>query len=303
MPRGNIAFHHENEWDKYTVTQSSQHPNWPGSNTQKRWKTRSWRSRYGVSSGWGNFVIDATNNKFYYDEGGGQITLTVTVGTYNADTLAQELEDQLNASGVSGACIYVVVYDDDSNKFIIATDPSCVFELLCTNTTNSIWDVIGFDTSADTGFDSIHTADYIRIHTEEWVKIDEGAGNTISWCAFFVFLSNVQTTGTIRVEFSTDDFATISQAFGLTKNTLGKNQYTNLFATTQIYRYIRIYIQDIDNPDGYVEIGRAWGGCPFQPRIGFSPSYSRGPEDPSLIKESEGGQVSTILRSQFDNKE
>lgn len=300
--RSNIRFYYDNEWDKYTVTSSTEHPNWPGSNSQQRWPSRSWRSRYGTNSGWGRFVVDATNNKLYYDEGGGQITITITPGVYNADTLAQEIENQLNASGVSGSCIYYAYYDDDDMDFVISTEPSCSFKLICTNTTNAIWDTIGFDTSADTGFDSIHGADYIRIHTEEWIKIDAGAGNTISWCAFFVVYSNVQATATLRIELSNDDFSNIPFALGLTKSTL-KNQYTNIFSAIQTYRYARIYIVDVDNPNGYIEIGRAWGGCPFQPRIGFSPKYARGTKDPSLLNESEGGQISTIQKTQYDTRD
>jgi hypothetical protein len=301
--RGNIRFFYDNEWDKYTPTFSTEHPNWPATNTQQRWPGRSWRSQHGTNSGWGLFVITTSNNQFYYDEGGGQITITITPGNYNADTLSDEIESQLNSSGVSGACIYTVVYDDENNVFIVATDPSCVFELLTTNTTNAIWGTLGFDTSADTGFDSIHIADYIRIHTEEWIKIDAGVGNTIDWCAFMIKNDNIQSSGVIRIQFSDDDFVTTPFSQGLTKNTLGKNQRFNLFATTQTYRYARIYIQDIDNPDGYIEVGRAWGGCSFRPRIGFSPKYTLKPTDPSRMTESEGGQISTIDKPQFDTRD
>jgi hypothetical protein len=301
--RGNIQFFYNNEWDQYTPTVSSEHPNWPGTNTQQRWPGRSWRSNYGTNSGWGSFFIGATTNTLYYDEGGGQITITITTGKYDADTLADEIENQLNSSGVSGSCIYEVVYDDENNKFIIATDPSCVFELLCTNTTNAIWGRIGFDTSADTGFDSIHTADYIRIHSAEQIIIDAGAGNTIDVCAVGIKNDNIQSSGTIRIEFSNDFFTTTPFSQGLTKNTLGKNQRFNIFASTQSYRYMRIRINDIDNPDGYIEVGRIWVGCSFRPRIGFSPKYTLKPTDPSRITESEGGQISTIDKPQFDTRD
>ena len=301
--RSNIRFYYTNIWDSYTVTYSSQHVNWGAAYTQQRWPGRSWRSRHGTNSGWGLFVIDATNGTLYFDEGLGQVSITVPPGNYNADTLAAEIESQMNGSFVSGSCVYYCVYDDENNCFIIATDPSCVFELLCTVPGNAIWDVIGFDTAADTGFDSLHMADYIRIHTEEWVAIDAGVGNTLDMCAFFIKNDNIQSGGVIRIEFSDDNFATIPQAYGLTKNTFDKNQRVNIFNAMLSYRYCRIYIQDIDNPDGYIEIGRAWGGCDFQPRIGFSPKYTLKPEDPTCMMESEGGQISTIQKPHYDSRD
>ncbi|GAG88296.1 unnamed protein product, partial [marine sediment metagenome] len=237
---------------------------------------------------------------------GGEISVTITPGVYSADTLAQEIENQMNASGVSGACDYQAIYIDAYNVFAIFTYPSCVFELKTTTALDAIWDVIGFDTAADTGFDSYHQGDYIRIHTEEWVKIDAGVGNTISACAAFTFYDNLQDTATLKIQFSNDNFATIPIDLSMTK---GEFLYILLFdgllppsapeLTTFSYRYVRFYIQDIDNPDGFIELGRCWLGCPFWPKLGFDPKHKNVPVDASIIKESDGGQASTVQRTHF----
>lgn len=298
----NIRFYYDDIWENYVIGYSTQHVNWPASNTQQRWITRSWRSNHGVNSGWGRFVITVSNQNLYYDEGGGQITVQIPIGVYDADTLAQAIEDALNTSGVSGSCDYEIYYDDANNRFVIATDPSCVFELICTNTTNAIWDTIGFNTSADTGFDSIHIADYIRIHTEEYIYIDAGVGNTISACAAFVAGHNLQAEATFKIQFSNDNFTTIPIDWSMTRST-ARNMFVRIFGVIHTYRYARFYIQDVDNSDGYIELGRAWLSCCFEPRIGFSPDYSRIPLDPSLKKESEGGQISTIQRTYYRRRD
>lgn len=284
-----------NNWDSYAPVPSSYHLSFPGSNTQNRWKTKGWRSNYGVSSGWGRFIIDATNNKIYIDEGGGTLTGTLTSGTYNADTLATEIETQLEAAGAHS---YTVNYNDTDNKFEISDDTGTVILKLAT-TTNAVWDCIGFDTGVDTSTLAEHIADNIRIHTSEEIKIDAGSGNTIDFMAVWIFHHNISSTGTVKIEGSTDDFATIPFSFTMTS---GVDLFCYIFDALKQYRYVRYYIVDVDNSDGYIELGRCWVSEWFEPDKPFSPKNSKDPRDPSLVNEAEGGQVSAIRREKYSKR-
>lgn len=62
-------------------------------------------------------------------------------------------------------------------------------------------------------------------------------------------------------------------------------------ASTQYYRYWRIKITDISNPDGYIEIGRGFLGYAFQPQVNFTWDWEMIPVDPSVVTKSQGGQA------------
>lgn len=287
----NIQFSYTTFWDNYTVLYSSQHPNFPALNTKKRWKAKGWRSRYGNLSGWGTFVIDATNNKLYFDEGGGTLTATITIGTYNADTLADEIETQLEAAGAHS---YSIIYNDVTNKFEL-TDDTGTFQLELTNTTNDIWDEIGFTSGADTAFLAEHISEELRIHTEEWISINGDAENVD---IVFIPYSNVSATGTIKLQGSNDNFATIVWSVDLDS---GSNyRFAKLPSSTVTQDDWRIYIQDKDNADGYIEVGRVWLGVLFKPQIGVNPSLTDKPVDPSTLRFSEGRQAATIQREHYE---
>jgi hypothetical protein len=65
------------------------------------------------------------------------------------------------------------------------------------------------------------------------------------------------------------------------------------------HRYIGWKIVDVDNPAGYVELGRCWGGDYIEPRWGFSPERSETPEDISALTEGENANISTIQRVRY----
>jgi len=167
--------------------------------------------------------------------------------------------------------------------------------LLGSNNTNAIWDVIGKD-GTDTGYITSWTADEIRIHTSEYLKVDLTEIKDIS--GVFVFNHNLQSGATIKVQFSTDDFTTISEEYGLSRG--DNNKYVKLFDSVKQYRYVRIWIEDVDNPDGYVEIGRIWIGTELEPNPGYEMKRGRSWKDDSIIKISEGRQVASIQRIRYE---
>lgn len=290
----NIKFAYDNKLDSAdTQSASTYAPYFPVTNVNKRSPKKEWRSSYGIGTGGGRFVIDSTNNKLYFDEGAGQLTATLTAGTYNSDGLASEIETQMESAGTQA---YTVLYNESTFKFeIYCATSGGTFELDCNTTTNAVWDAIGFDTSAGTGFASEHIADYVRIHTEEYILWNFDTAPDVDF--FAVFGHNLQTTATVKIQFSNDNFTTVAEEFTLTR---GTDLLVYVFSSALSYDDVRLYIQDIDNSDGFVAIGRAWGGeWDYSPNVGFAPKSSENDRDPSIVNISDGGQATSIQKTKF----
>lgn len=88
------------------------------------------------------YDIDSRNNKLYFNDGS-ERTATIASGRFAFGTLAQAVEDAMNA--VSSG--YQVSFSTISYKMTISHGSS--FTLQLSNTTNSIWSNLGFNTSAD----------------------------------------------------------------------------------------------------------------------------------------------------------
>ena len=292
----NIRFYHTNLWALGTISASSYHPNFPAANTQIRWKTRTWRSNYEAltttaNKSRGTFIIDANNRQVYFNEGGGNLNATLTMGNYTPTTLAAEIETQLEATGAHN---YTVEYLD-TGLFRI-TDDTLTVNLLLSNQTNAIWDTIGFTGVIDTGLLAVHTADELRIHTEDYLTVDCGAAILIY--GVFVYVGNLTSSGVIKIQFSTDNFATISAEYTLVE---GDTCWAYTWNHGMTYRYWRIHVSDPTNPDCFVELGLVFLGQYFEPTIGFRPKRTRNKDDNSLVSLSEGGQVSSIQRNKSMN--
>jgi len=280
----NIKFGYFNPWDIGTIAYTSQHYNFPASNSQERRLTSPWRSAYEENVGGGYFEITAANQKLYFNEGAGTFTATMTIGTYNATDLGTEISTKMD---LAGAGTYTVTYDFDDLKFTIAVGAG-TFELEGTNGANAIWDTIGYNAS-DTGLAASHEADNVRIHTHEYIQVSLAA--IAAFDGLFIFNHNIQTTGILKWQFSNNNFVSIPLEVSPTRN---GNIAVSLLAAVQSYQYMRIYIEDIDNPAGYVQIGRAWLSEMFTPTIGYNAGGSENPVDKSIVTEALSGEAMSI---------
>jgi hypothetical protein len=298
----NIELYYEDQWkldDIYSVT--SEHSNFPKENTKHRDIQREWRSQYGAGSGWGNFEIGSAKNKLYFKDSGSMArTATITVGTYDADILAAEIETQIEA--VTPDDNFTVEYLEsgtNKNKFKI-TNHTGNFELTCTSTTNAIWDVIGFSTAADlTGADNYTSNDGIRIHTEEYMRRDLGANTNIY--GLFIAGHNIQSGANLRARGSSSAFGTWNVNVAMT---ISGNYAYYRWTSAQNYRYWEAYCEDKDNPDTYIKIGKIDLLLqPFVPvRNALIVGHSKQDNDPSLIKAAEGGQETSIQLPHFKTR-
>lgn len=234
--------------------------------------------------------LSAASSSLYFDDVSIQavLTATLTSGDYDADTLATEIGTQMSAIGTT----YTATYDDATNKFTIAA-PAIDFCLLFSRTTNAAWGMLGWTTTTDSAWGITFTATYIRIHTGELIYLDAGATSTIK--AIFIKGHNLQSSATIEVRYYSDAFVTEVDSETLTWH-IGQIAAR----TAKSYRYAAVYIEDIDNPDGFIEIGLVWMGNAYQLHYGFTMERALTPNDPSIISSSEDGQESTIQLSRFD---
>lgn len=297
-----IRFFYDNNWISPAISSSSAHPNFPASNAQIPWLTRSWRSRYEAGSGWGNFtIILGTNDALDFDEGGAEINITVPTGSYTADTLALQVGTLMTAASVAG-WTFVCTYSDDTNLFTIeeTSGPNnfTIRWLNGTNTATNVADTMGYDNAADdNGLNASFESDNVRIHNVEWVTISSAV--VIPMTSVIIKHHNFSATVFVQIQGSNDNFATT-----LFNDTFVYNAdiMALMYTVTRSYRYWRIWIEDTANDDGYVEMGIVFLGPDFSPLRNFSPIHLDNPQDPSLLKYSEGGQISTIQREHFLNK-
>jgi hypothetical protein len=233
------------------TTYSSQSVNFPASNISHEFRSKEWRS-----SSTGNYVIDSTNNKIDFSEGGGELTATITSGTYTSTTLATEIKTQLDAEG---ALTYTVTKSETTGLWTISATGS--FELLNNTGTNEATSTLklacGYADSDRTSA-STYTGSNIAIHTEEWVVFDLVTTEEINSVVLLwpkedgIKLSN---NAVITIEANaTNTWSSPSVSQTLTIN----NTYeiaSHYFSTDQSYRYWRVKIVDPANANLYVNLG------------------------------------------------
>lgn len=104
----------------------------------------------------GFYNIDDTNDQLYFlDTGVTATTSTITNQDYTEGQLKTEIETQMNDDGDG---TYTVTFDSQTGKMTIAIG-SGTYELTTTTTNNAVWDMIGFDTSADKTGAATYTGD------------------------------------------------------------------------------------------------------------------------------------------------
>lgn len=250
----------------------------------------------------GNYVvIAAANDKLDFDEGAGELTGTLTAGTYDATSLAAEIKTQLDAAG---ADVYTVTHDATSGKFTLASDGS-TFTLRWstgTNAATSIGTSIGFDVNSnDTGLLS-YTADFAAWHTEEWIKFDLGSSKSVSMV--MVVDHNIQTTGVLRIEMNDTDVWT---APSYSENMLLVSGCSGVLVDSvsghslpETRRWIRVLMIDPKNPDTFVKVGIVYVGVYVELEHDWNKGMSLTPVDPSVVTRSYDRQKSVDIRTNYD---
>jgi len=237
--------------DNVTVTGSSEQPNFPVSNLKLFFRSQVWRSN-------GTFIIDATNNKIDFKEsgGGGELTATLTSGTFDTITLAAEIKTQLESAGAE---IYTVSFSKTTGQWTISTGGTFLSILTNsgTNTAVSTGPSIGFGTTSDFTGNTTYTG-FVAIHTEENINIDLGSAEEIdSFCMFFDPRAGIKLSGDAVIKLqanATPNFSSPSLDITLSIDDFQKT-ISHFFTTDQSFRFWRINIVDSKNNNLFVEFG------------------------------------------------
>lgn len=256
------------------ITASSSNPNFPVSNIRHEHRSKEWRSS-------GTFIIDSSNNELIVDEGSGDLTATLSVGTYSISGLIAEIELQLAAVCSNE---YSLSFSEANGLWTIESDDS--FTLVGTS---SLLPVLGFNQVDQTGTSLV--APRAAIHTEEFLTFDLKTTEDIDSVVLLWGKGqyNLSSDAEIRVQANaTNNFSSPAIDELLTFNNDFETA-SHYFTTPQSYRYWRVVIKDPNNPLLYVNLGVLVLGLQEaldNPENGFS--YTQ--DDSSKITRTDFGQ-------------
>ncbi len=282
------------------ITESSEDTSFPSTNFQKTSRSQTWRTT-------GNFVIDASNNKIDFDEGGGELNATLVNATYTPTTLAAEIKTQLEATGAE---TYTITFSTSTGKWtILHANGAGTLSLLWKTGTNGadgtdthVGTTIGFsDAADDTGATPTtgYTGDNIAIHTEEWVVFNFGSAMTVDSVALPydpVIGVTLSTGAVVKIQANASDSWTSPSVDVTLSLDTDDDVFTHFFTSTQNFQYWRLHIVDVANVNLHVEIPllilSAATTLTQAPEIGFT--YAR--NDQSSIRRTDFGHLYADVR-------
>lgn len=245
----------------------------------------------------GAFEITAANKKVYINDGTDK-TITLTEGTYvGGAALASHITTQLNAVSSSWGVSYTSGY-----LFSITRGGGGSKILRLSQTTDSVWDTLGFVGTVDA---AASAADEIRVHTSEWIQVDLGAAKEILAC-FAIgqsgeeFSASEGATLTLvgdDIEANLDGTPTVSVT--LTREAAGTFQFLDDLAATSL-RYWRWKLVDRDNPNGPgFSVSQFYLGDYITTERNLSLGFSRQLVDPSRVTYSEAGAPFVARKTKY----
>lgn len=253
---------------------SSEDSNYPVANVYDiDRRRRTWRTA-------GNFTVVGGENGIVFRESVGvDLTVNVTAGDYASDSLFfAAVKSALESAGAS---TYTVSRDTVTDRIKITSDGlggGGIFQLILTDADFSdMADLLGYSTVSNLTGALTYEADIVRLHSSEWLLWDLGIpsnptglvgvvdrNSSIAFGSSSVIkLQGNSTNNWDAPEFEGD--VSISQGAITLLDSAG-------FHSAPL-RYWRLYFEDRDNPNGYVELGAVClglhttitRGCPVFP--------------------------------------
>lgn len=270
-------------------------------NSQRRSKV--WRSN-------GYYEITALNNKLVFRESVGvDLEATLTIGSYaSAALLFAQIKTQMEAVGGS---TYTLSQDTNTKKVKIASNGvggGGIFQIMWTTDaiTQALASLLGFlTTENDTGA-LTYTADELKIGSGEWVKWDFGISTNPK---AFVLIGprnkpiKISPSATLKLQGNeTNVWTSPTYETTLAYNDSVISVFSDTGLHSEALRYWRLLIDDVRNPNGYVEIGALFLGDFFTPTRG-AVQFPLGAEyiDTSPTIFSEGGQTFSDQREKSES--
>lgn len=270
---------------------SSQSASYPASNLQDPFRSKVWRSG-------GLFTIDWNNSTLEIFDGT-QKTVNLTRGDYSAASLSTELETQLNTVSAN----WTVTYSSSTNKFSISN--TSVVSILWTQATQAA-ETFGFNSSIDDTGATSYEGDERRIsYPAEWIKFDFGLTRNPKGIVLIDNLEEdikIQPSITLKFQGSPSDSWNSPEEVLLDYNpdNITKIDMGGVFS--RAYRFARLYIEDINNPLGYQQLGKIYVGDVFELESSdVQRDFGEEPADLSTSQRAIGGEIYSDIRPSHVN--
>jgi len=287
----NIRFYEYNILGEGNITASSELANFPATYAVNTSRTKPWKPS-------GHFEITTSNRSVYINDGVDR-QVDISVGDYDTpDDLATEIQTELN--NVSSG--WTITYSSTTYKFTFSRSTSATLRF--SETTNAIWDDIGFTGSTNqTG--SSFVADEERIHTSEYVLVDAAGAVEATFIGIIadreeIFCLPDSASVTLYAN-NVNDFT--SPPFSETLSVSSRGAFKHMTGG-DYYRYWKVEIIDRRNilgptglTFGFIYIGTHSTLINTNIAKGFSKEI----KDSSISMTSEAGQKFTDIRSQFES--
>lgn len=291
-PRARLLYNNHAAGDGVTATASGAVVGYPASNAFDPALAKTWLDP-------GTFVIDATNDKLYVNDGGDK-TATLTHGTYaGGSALASHVTTQLNAVSSSWTCSY------GSYTFTIGRAGGGTKILRLSQTTAAAWDTLGFvgsvDTAAGTGLD----ADEPRNHTSVTMHWDLGVAREVR--AFIAIAAAgmdfpISSSATVTLKAnSVDDFSAPPLSVTLAATARGIHKFLDDIEDTT-YRYWKWEFRDRLNTNGPTSFAISYvylGDYHQLVSSNVDNGFRRTLVDPSVKTRSQGGTVHARRKTKY----
>jgi len=282
-----------NNYMERSFTYSSQSSSFPASNVYNTSRSRVWKPG-------GNFEITASNANIYINDGTNKM-ITLDYGSYTYATLATEIQDELNAASSNLTCTY---NNTTTFKFTIARSSGTAI-LRKSQTTDAIWDTLGYTGTTDTSTASPFVADEQRNHTSEWVQCDLGVPQLATFGALISGIDEVFTlseTATVKIRANNINYW-VSPPVDITVTVTDAGCLKFIDAINEAsYRYWRIEFIDRLNylgPEG-IKIAYAYIGDHItMTESNIATGISKELSDPSNVLQSESGALFFEVRPRY----
>lgn len=283
---GRILFENNTLLDDTQVSVSSEQLQFPKTFLSDPIRSKRWRSKLGWN------ITSDLNDKLDFTEGiSGAAVATIPPGNYlNGIDMAVAITGAMNTAATDNT--YIVSYNGLTQIFTFTrTGGIATIDLDWSSGPNAAFSVgidIGFDTSADDTGSSVYSGDFLANHSREWIKYDMGSALTAR--ALIAFDGNFESGTVITIQANATD-AWGSPSFSTVLAMDSANQFFKgiAFIAATTFQFWRIIIDDVQNTDGFSEMGVPYIGEYFEPANGYSAAFTENRAELSSIETSDQG--------------
>lgn len=124
----------------------------------------------------------------------------------------------------------------------------------------------------------------------EWWKWDMGAAKSFTGIIFKGH--NFRAGSVVKIQANAADAwgsPSIDETITITADMVARELVYKFWEVAESYQWIRLYVEDVGNPAGYLKLGKPWAGIHFEPSANFNNPYIPSTNDLSVVSLSSDG--------------